>query len=65
MRSRSPLPGRSSRQMAFQTRLHPFSIYPVLSFLEDKRYEVANLRTIARGKQVNLPSEEIKGYLVI
>ena len=52
-------------QMAFQTRLHPFSIYPILSFLEDKRYEVANLRTIARGKRVNLPPEEIKGYLVI
>ncbi len=53
------------RQMEFQSRLHPFSIYPILSFLEDKRYEVANLRTIARGKRVNLPSEEIKGYLVI
>ncbi|HTY53432.1 MAG TPA: V-type ATP synthase subunit C [Methanomicrobiales archaeon] len=53
------------RQTEFQSRLHPFSIYPILAFLEEKRYEVANLRTIARGKRVNLPAEEIKGYLVI
>ncbi|HUK38209.1 MAG TPA: V-type ATP synthase subunit C [Methanomicrobiales archaeon] len=53
------------RQTEFQSRLHPFSIYPILAFLEDKRHEVANLRTIARGKRVNLPAEEIKGYLVI
>jgi V/A-type H+-transporting ATPase subunit C len=53
------------QQMAFQARMHPFSIYPALTYLEEKRYEVANIRTIARGKKVNLPSEEIKGYLVI
>ncbi|HXW99469.1 MAG TPA: V-type ATP synthase subunit C [Methanomicrobiales archaeon] len=53
------------RQTEFQSRLHPFSIYPILAFLEEKRHEVANLRTIARGKRVNLPAEEIKGYLVI
>ena len=59
------LTGALLRQMAFQTRLHPFSIYPVLSYLEEKRHEVANLRTLARGKRVNLPAGEIKGYLVI
>jgi V/A-type H+-transporting ATPase subunit C len=53
------------RQMAFLSKMHPFSIYPVLTYLEEKRYEVANVRTIARGKKVNLPSEEIRGYLVI
>jgi V/A-type H+-transporting ATPase subunit C len=52
-------------QMAFLAKMHPFSIYPVLTYLEEKRYEVANIRTIARGKKVNLPAEEIKGYLVI
>ncbi len=53
------------RQMEFQARMHPFSIYPVLSYLEEKRIEAANLRTIARGKKVKLPAEEIRGYLVI
>jgi V/A-type H+-transporting ATPase subunit C len=53
------------RQMAFQSKMHPFSIYPILTYLEEKRNEVANLRTIARGKKVNLPAEEIKRYLVI
>ncbi len=53
------------QQMAFQAKLHPFSIYPVLSYLEEKRVEVENIRTIARGKKVNLPAAEIRGYLVI
>jgi len=53
------------RQMAFLAKLQPFSIYPVLTYLEEKRYEVANIRTIARGKKVNLRPEEIRGYLVI
>ncbi|HMK16529.1 MAG TPA: V-type ATPase subunit, partial [Methanomicrobiales archaeon] len=52
-------------QMDLQAKLHPFSIYPVLTYLEEKRHEVANIRTIARGKKVNLPPEEIRGYLVI
>jgi V/A-type H+-transporting ATPase subunit C len=52
-------------QMSFMSKMHPFSIYPILSYLEEKRYEVANLRTISRGKKVNLPTEEIKRYLVI
>jgi V/A-type H+-transporting ATPase subunit C len=53
------------KQMAHQAEMHPFSIYPILTYLERKRYEVANIRTIARGKKVNLPPEEIRGYLVI
>lgn len=52
-------------QMSFMSEMHPFSIYPVLTYLEKKMYEVANLRTLARGKKVNLPTEEIKRYLVI
>jgi V/A-type H+-transporting ATPase subunit C len=52
-------------QMSFMSKMHPFSIYPVLTYLEDKRFEVANIRTIARGKKVNLSTDEIKGYLVI
>jgi V/A-type H+-transporting ATPase subunit C len=52
-------------QMSFMSEMHPFSIYPVLTYLEKKKFEVANLRTIARGKKVNIPAEEIKRYLVI
>jgi V/A-type H+-transporting ATPase subunit C len=52
-------------QMSFMAKMRPFSIYPILSYLEEKKYEVANLRILARGKKVNLPSEEIKRYLVI
>jgi V/A-type H+-transporting ATPase subunit C len=52
-------------KMDFMSDMHPFSIYPVLTYLEEKMYEVTNLRTIARGKKVNLPTEEIKRYLVI
>jgi V/A-type H+-transporting ATPase subunit C len=52
-------------QMDFMSDMHPFSIYPVLTYLEEKMYEVTNLRIIARGKKVNLPTEEIRSYLVI
>jgi V/A-type H+-transporting ATPase subunit C len=52
-------------QMNFMSDMRPFSIYPILTYLEKKRNEVANLRTIARGKKVNIPTEEIKRYLVI
>jgi V/A-type H+/Na+-transporting ATPase subunit C len=46
-------------------RRYPFSILPILSYLEHKRYEVNNLRTIARGKQFGLESDQIKKYLNI
>jgi len=46
-------------------RRHQFSILPILSYLEHKRYEVNNLRTIARGKQFGLEPNQIKKYLNI
>lgn len=46
-------------------RRHPFSVLPILSYLEHKRYEVNNLRAIARGKQFGLDPDHIKRYLVI
>ncbi|MCK9276887.1 MAG: V-type ATP synthase subunit C [Methanoculleus sp.] len=51
-------------QMESLSRRHPFSVLPVLAYLERKRYEVANLRAIARGKAFGLPSERIWQYIV-
>ena len=47
------------------SRRYPFSISPVLVYLERKRYEVFNLRAIARGKAANIAPERIQEYLVI
>ena len=44
---------------------NPFSIHPILVYLEKKKYEVFNLRAIARGKESRLSSETIAKYLVI
>jgi V/A-type H+/Na+-transporting ATPase subunit C len=52
-------------QMEKMAKLHPFSIHPILAYLERKKYEVFNLRAIARGKESNLPADRIKGYLVM
>jgi len=52
-------------QMEKLSRRNPFSIYPILVYLEKKKYEVFNLRALARGKQSNLPAETISKYLVI
>lgn len=52
-------------QMERMSKLNPFSIHPVLVYLERKKYEVFNLRAIARGKESQLPAERIKGYLVM
>jgi len=46
-------------------RRHPFSVLPILSYLEHKRYEVMNLRAVARGKQFGLEPEYIRKYLVM
>jgi V/A-type H+-transporting ATPase subunit C len=46
-------------------RRYPFSVLPILSYLEHKRYEVMNLRAIARGKQFGLDPDHIKRYLVL
>ncbi|ACL16582.1 V-type ATP synthase subunit C [Methanosphaerula palustris] len=44
---------------------HPFSVLPVLSYLERKKYEVFNLRAIIRGKEYRLQNDLIRRYLVI
>lgn len=46
-------------------RRYPFSVLPILSYLEHKRYEVINLRAIARGKQFGLDPDHIKRYLIM
>ena len=52
-------------QMESMSKLQPFSIHPILAYLEMKKYEIFNLRALARGKESNLPPERIRGYLVI
>ena len=52
-------------QMERMSKRYPFSILPILVYLEEKKYEVANLRALARGKEANLPGERLQGYLVM
>lgn len=52
-------------QMERMAKLNPFSIHPILEYLEKKRYEVFNLRAIARGKEAKLPADRIAGFLVM
>lgn len=52
-------------QMESFSKKSPFSIHPILTYLEKKKYEIFNLRAIARGKEVNLPTDRIRGYLVM
>ena len=52
-------------QMEHLSKRNPFSIHPILVYLEKKRYEVFNLRALARGKESKLPSERIAEYLVV
>jgi V/A-type H+/Na+-transporting ATPase subunit C len=52
-------------QMELLTKLKPFSIHPILTYLEKKKYEIFNLRALARGKEAGLPTDRIRGYLVI
>jgi len=47
------------------SKINPFSIHPILVYLEKKKHEVFNLRAIARGKESRLSSETIAKYLVI
>ncbi|KAF5091892.1 V-type ATP synthase subunit C [anaerobic digester metagenome] len=47
------------------SRRHPFSVLPLLSYLEHKRYEVMNLRAIARGKQFGVSPDFIRQHLVM
>ena len=46
-------------------RQNPLSILVVLSYILAKRVEVANIRTIVRGKEGNLPIELIRKQLVV
>jgi V/A-type H+-transporting ATPase subunit C len=52
-------------QMERMSKRNPISIYPILVYLEKKKYEVFNLRALARGKESRLPTEKIAEYLVI
>ncbi|MCJ7742269.1 MAG: V-type ATP synthase subunit C [Methanoregula sp.] len=52
-------------QMEKMSKRNPFSIHPILVYLEKKKYEVFNLRAIARGKESRLPADKIMKYLVI
>lgn len=52
-------------QLEAQSRRYPFSVLPVLAYLERKKYEVFNLRAIARGKAFGLPPERIWQYIVL
>ena len=51
--------------MERMSKRHPISIHPILVYLEKKKYEVFNLRALARGKESKLPAEKIAGYLVM
>lgn len=52
-------------QMERLSKRNPFSIHPILVYLEKKKYEVFNLRALARGKESKLSSERIAEYLVV
>ena len=52
-------------QMERLSKRNPFSIHPILVYLEKKKYEVFNLRALARGKESKLPSDRITEYLVV
>ncbi len=52
-------------QMEKLSKRNPFSIYPILVYLEKKKYEVSNLRALARGKESKLPADIIGKYLVM
>ena len=45
--------------------IHRFSVLPVLSYLERKRVEIANLGACVRGRQFGIPNERIARYLVV
>ena len=52
-------------QMDNVSKRNPFSISPLLVYLERKKYEVANLRALARGKEAGLAPEVLEKYLVM
>lgn len=52
-------------RMERTSKRYPFSILPVLVYLERKKYEVFNIRAIIRGKEDNLPADLIQKYLIL
>ena len=52
-------------QLDRMSKRYPFSVLPIISYLEEKRYEIANLRAISRGKAAGMPVERIRRYLVL
>ncbi|MDR3101832.1 MAG: V-type ATP synthase subunit C [Methanocalculaceae archaeon] len=52
-------------QMDNVSKRNPFSISPLLVYLERKKYEVANLRALARGKEAGLAPAVLEKYLVM
>ncbi|MEN6341600.1 MAG: V-type ATP synthase subunit C [Methanospirillum sp.] len=44
---------------------HPFTVLPIVSYLEHKRIEIGNLRAAVRGRQFGIPDERIRRYLVV
>ena len=52
-------------QMDKMSKRSPFSISPLLVYLERKKYEVSNLRALARGKQAGIDAETLEKYLVM
>lgn len=44
---------------------HPFTVLPIVSYLERKRIEIGNLRACVRGRQFGVPNVRIRRYLVI
>jgi len=45
--------------------LYPLSILPILDYLLRKEKEVRNLRTIVRGKDLELSNEQIEEIMVV
>ncbi|MCX6694485.1 MAG: V-type ATP synthase subunit C [Methanomicrobiales archaeon] len=52
-------------EMEKMSKLHPISIHPILVYLEKKKYEIFNIRAIARGKESHLAPDRIRRYLVM
>ena len=48
-------------QMEKLSKRNPFSIYPILVYLEKKKYEVFNLRALATGQGIQaLPRRRLE-----
>jgi V/A-type H+-transporting ATPase subunit C len=52
------------QRMERLSKLHPFSVIPILVYLERKKYEVFNIRAIARGIDFGVPRKIIAQYIV-